>query len=177
MIERSLFDNRQVVEMPEPPSDETKMTRADHLLALLRRGPVSRPELIEFDHRFSASVNVLRDRGWHIEIADGVHSLIGYSPRVRVTETMKEAYYKTQHWKDKRRERMSHDCFQCVNCRSKRELQVHHWVYDLFDEDLADLHTYCAKCHKRIHKCKNVTVHFPKYVSEAVAKRLAARPA
>lgn len=155
-------------------------THADRILRRLQQGPALSTELLEFTHRFSASIRTLRVRGYRIDVEkleDGtsLHSLRGYTPLVEVTEEMQAAYYATEHWVAKRLERMTFDGFRCCHCKSAESLQVHHWAYDLFAEMIEDLMTLCKTCHERMHAYDCVKAHFPEYVTEGIAKRIKAR--
>lgn len=155
-------------------------THADRILRRLQQGPALSTELLAFTHRFSASIRVLRVRGYQIaveKLEDGtsLHLLKGYTPLVEVTEEMQAAYYQTEHWAAKRFERLTFDEFKCCHCKSRESLQVHHWSYHLFAEPLEDLMTLCRTCHERMHAYDCVKAHFPEYVTEDVASRLIAK--
>ena len=164
----------------DPRSEERQRWRnkADHLLALLRERPRTTRELIEIHgHRFSASKRLLVERGFTIhrrqmDDGDTEWAIGSYVPRIEVTEDMKAAYYSSSHWHDMRRKRLEFDRRQCVLCRVAFDLQVHHWRYDLFSEQLCDLATLCDACHEAIHANENISIHFPHFVSIDVAERL-----
>lgn len=60
-------------------------------------------------------------------------------------------YMKSARWRAKRNEVLLRDGFKCIKCRSHRRLQVHHLNYErLGNEDLNDLATLCAKCHREV---------------------------
>ncbi len=126
--------------------------------------------------RPAAYVKQLRLKGYEIltqrrgKIA--LYTLLGFTPQVEVTDEMKSAYYMTEHWRTMRSVRLNYDNFRCCICQANQLLQVHHWRYDLFDEDLMDLLTLCESCHERIHEYANVQVHFPHFVSPDIAQRL-----
>jgi hypothetical protein len=74
-------------------------------------------------------------------------------------------------WKAKRREILTRDKYQCVNCKSNKELQVHHRQYHFiasqnrfclpWDYSGHLLITLCGSCHKRGHnkyKVPTITV-------------------
>lgn len=153
------------------------LSHTDRILRLLRCGEVSSRDLIQITHRFSACIRNLVEQGYQIDVEkqeDGtsIHTLIAYTPLVKVTEEMKLAYYLTSHWHAKRFERMSLDDFRCCHCRKTETLQVHHWVYELFSEAIEDLVTLCDDCHGRIHEYDCVKLHFPKYVSKETASQM-----
>lgn len=164
-------------------TDEEKKraeSHADRILRRLQQGPALSTDLLAFTHRFSASIRVLRVRGYRIDVEkleDGtsLHSLKGYTPLVEVTDEMQAAYYQTEHWAAKRLERLAFDDFKCCHCKSRESLQVHHWVYELFAESIEDLMTLCDGCHEKIHGYECVKAHFPEYVTEDVASRLRAK--
>lgn len=152
-------------------------THADRILRRLQQGPALSTDLLTYTHRFSASIRTLRVRGYRIDVEkldDGtsLHSLRGYTPLVEVTEEMQAAYYDTQHWLQRRLERMNFDSFKCCHCKSSEALQVHHWVYDLFAESLEDLMTLCKTCHDRMHAYDCVKAHFPEYLTAEIAQRI-----
>ena len=173
-----LFAERQQVE-PSAPTEQQKQVfknQADELLHMLQEAGVvgiRQPVLKKWNHRFSGPVNKLRDRGWHIVCTDNVYRVVGGGEgRVRVTDAMKAAYYLTDHWRAKRLERLEFDGFRCTQCKCRTDLHVHHWAYDLFDEAIEDLSTFCKTCHERMHEYGNVNVHFPRYVTAEIAGRL-----
>lgn len=161
-------------------TDEEKQrakSHADEILQLLLTGPVSSTRLLKVTHRFSACVKVLRNRGYVIEVEkleDGtsMHTLTDYVPTVEVTDDWKRDYYASQHWAEKRLERIRFDEFRCCHCRSTDALQVHHWRYDLFNEAIEDLVTLCDTCHERIHGYSAVKLSFPSHVSATVHRQL-----
>lgn len=65
-------------------------------------------------------------------------------------------YLKSNHWKTKRNERLKLDNFQCLECGSKKNLDVHHLTYKSigFEKVSADLITLCRNCHTLEHKDK-----------------------
>lgn len=64
-------------------------------------------------------------------------------------------YLETEWWQKIRTERLKIDGFRCANCRTDKNLQVHHINYSRgwFHEDpRQDLITLCKKCHEnKIH--------------------------
>ena len=63
-----------------------------------------------------------------------------------------DQYLTSDNWKKKAEQRKKKDNFQCAMCGTAMNLQVHHTTYDrLFDEDICDLITLCANCHKKVH--------------------------
>jgi 5-methylcytosine-specific restriction endonuclease McrA len=164
-----------------PFTDEDRQrvrSQADRMLEHLGRGAATASELVEnIGHRFASSIHVLRQRGYVISTqkngnGEYVYSLGQRVLMVEVTDEMKAAYYQTEHWKAKRRERREFDEHRCCHCRSTQSLEVHHWNYDLFQEDLSDLATLCSVCHERIHNNANIRIHFPKTVLPEIAAML-----
>lgn len=146
-------------------------------LELLSRGPQSTMDLMEVGPRPAAYINSLRQMGHVIESIRNsenlaVYSLLGFSPRVKVTDEMQAAYYETPHWKATRAKRLALDGFCCCHCDKDTDTQVHHWKYDLFAEQLCDLTTLCCECHERVHAYDNVQCHFPRYVTRDIADKL-----
>lgn len=158
------------------PSQDEKLSCAERTLQMLQVAPRSTVELLKVGVRPAAYVRQLRMMGYIIESRKvdkvAVYSLVGLVETVEVTEEMKLAYYDTAHWSAKRLERMRFDGFSCRCCSDQSMLQVHHWKYDLFNEDLRDLLTVCEICHERIHSYENVHCHFPRYVSREIAQKL-----
>ena len=154
-------------------------TRAEETLVCLRERSMNTIELQErVGPRPAAYVRQLRSMGYEIDtLKDGniaLYALKGFTPNVEVTDEMKAAYYASNHWKLKRTDRLYFDNYRCCNCKRTSELEVHHWHYDLFNESLDDLITFCRECHGRIHEYPNVQVHFPRYVPPGIAARLVA---
>ena len=61
------------------------------------------------------------------------------------------AYYRSEKWRSKRRERRRRDGHRCVVCghHYKQHLVCHHITYKNFgNEPLEDLRTVCADCHR-----------------------------
>jgi 5-methylcytosine-specific restriction endonuclease McrA len=74
------------------------------------------------------------------------------------------------NWKSKRKEILSRDMHRCVNCKSEKDLQVHHRQYHFivrenrfrlpWDYPGNLLITLCEPCHNRGHnKYKVPTIH------------------
>jgi len=153
-------------------TDEEKRrakSNADRILDMLLIGKVCSTKLLDVTHRFSACIKNLRERGYVINVVkqdDGtsMHELVDYVAMVEVTDEWKAAYYLSEHWTQKRRDRLIFDDWKCCHCRSTSELQVHHWKYDLFNESIEDLVTLCNVCHERIHEYNAVKLSFPSHV-------------
>lgn len=69
-------------------------------------------------------------------------------------------------WKRKRKEILARDFYQCINCKSIDELQVHHRQYHFdikirkfkepWDYPNVLMITLCKKCHQRGHQLYKV---------------------
>lgn len=182
--QRSFFDDEfardmEVKKYPVFRPDEKKVqSMTERLQFILNDGkPHNAGELaMRVGHRFAIAVSELRNRGHKItREQDGTthwYQLVGYSPRVKVTESMKASYYASPWWRSVRQQRIAHDSAMCVNCKSEGSLVVHHWKYQLFDERLCDLMTLCDSCHERIHSNPAIKVAFPKSVTPEIAQKL-----
>jgi hypothetical protein len=173
-----LFAERQQV-APSAPTEQQKQVfknQAQELLHMLQEageGGIPQPVLKKWNHRFSEPVGKLRNRGWHIDGTDGIYRIVGGGEtQVAVTQEIQDRYYRTDHWRAKRLERLEFDGFRCTQCKCRTDLHVHHWAYDLFDESIEDLTTFCQTCHERMHGYVNMQVHFPHYVTAEIAGRL-----
>lgn len=148
------------------------------VLEMLKRGPCTSRELEKSKHRVQSVINELRQRGHVIETHRTrpfcTYEWKSYTPQVFVTPEMQASYYRTAHWKFIRAHRIAEaDGYRCLRCGRGDNLQVHHWVYDLFEEDIDDLATYCNDCHETIHKqIAGSQVHFPRFVTPEMARRL-----
>ena len=60
----------------------------------------------------------------------------------------RDDYYYTEHWKTLRNKILKRDKYKCVLCASQNNLHIHHRIYEPGQEQISDLHTLCAKCHK-----------------------------
>lgn len=152
-------------------------SKKDRVLGLLMQSGrwVSSSELQDVTHRFSASLNTLRNEGHVIDRrrddqGESQWRYIKSVPMVKVTGDWKRGYYDSPHWKHTSYLRRKHDSYLCCNCKSPRDLQVHHWCYDLFEEDIEDLMTLCNECHERIHS--HIPIAFPFVVTPEVFGRL-----
>jgi len=64
----------------------------------------------------------------------------------------KGVYYKTEHWRERRKEAIEDAGGMCDECGSVKELHVHHRNYNsLFKEKDRDLIVLCKKCHEDLH--------------------------
>lgn len=160
-----------------PSDDEQRQQRSD-VLSALQAGPKTTSELIAIGgHRFSTSIDELRQRGHKISTERNkeriaIYTWWSFNPRCKVSESMQDAYYRCDHWKATAKARKDFDEWRCVQCHSTGDLETHHWIYHLFAESVeSDLATLCRACHGTIHL--RVAIHFPKFVDEATARRLA----
>lgn len=153
-------------------------TVSGRILSRLRSSPgewVHSEELRLIYHRFSACFHTLRSDGHEIAMrkaeGGGFEWLwVSFTPRPPVTDEDKDAYYLSDHWKQKRKERLDFDGWQCCWCKTRDDLQVHHWRYELFAESIGDLMTLCDTCHEYMHELTQV--HFPRTVSQEIKQRL-----
>lgn len=63
-------------------------------------------------------------------------------------------YLKTPYWKELRNRAFAHFGRNCGQCGSKKNLQVHHKNYFLFQECWNDLEILCRACHESVHQDK-----------------------
>ena len=92
---------------------------------------------------------------------------------LRVDGKIKEAYWNSTHWAEMRRRRWEHDSYFCLLCKGEAE-QVHHVVYNLFNEELRDLMSVCIDCHERIHAAARLK--FPSGIKVDHVRRLGIAP-
>lgn len=85
-------------------------------------------------------------------------SKLGY---IYINKKINTFYYqellKNKKWIDKSLEIKKRDNFQCVECKSKKKLQVHHIKYESFipwETSNKFLITLCKKCHNNHHNKK-----------------------
>jgi len=156
-----------------------RRSRAMAILEALKRGSLTTNELLEIStHRFSCDIEYLRKRGHKIRTSritdeNYRYEYLGSDPTVEVKNGMQERYYRSEHWKQVRGERMEFDCWKCVRCHKTERLQVHHLQYELFAESVVDhLITLCIECHQSIQGLSKVK--FPTHVSPEVFELLEA---
>lgn len=151
--------------------------KRQEMLARLLAGPLSTFDAERLLHRGQATIHDLTMAGHDIalEAIDGVDHYVyrGYRPRVRVTRAMRDAYYTSRYWHEVSAARRSRDGHRCRQCSAAGDLEVHHWQYVLFGEDIDhDLLTLCVSCHARIHQCiAGSRVHFPRWITQDLAQR------
>ena len=62
-------------------------------------------------------------------------------------------YLRTKTWREKANERLKRDGYQCVLCRSAKNLSVHHITYENIGfEKMDDLISVCKGCHEKLHE-------------------------
>lgn len=128
-------------------------------------------------HRFSASLYSLREQGHRFAkqpTAGGNwrYRYLGRTPLHLVTEHLRDAYYRSTHWRAWQAKRLRFDGYRCCMCKREDDLVVHHWRFELFNETLADLMTLCRRCHREIHQREPGEQHFPRKVDEPTLQRL-----
>lgn len=172
------MEQQQTLNFDKAEKERRKGQRQKCLEALME-GPKTNKQLSEMGLlRYGAYVGDLNKRGHRITCRPGttvgefVYAYDGYEERQRTKPTDQELYYKTPHWQRKRLERMEFDGHRCCHCRATTELTVHHWHYDLFNEDIEDLVTLCRTCHWRIHAYPSVQVCFPDWLRPDVIARI-----
>jgi len=168
----------QVVAVAKPPA-ATRTAKMRQMLSMLSSGDnVSSNTLHEIDRRAAATICNLREMGHLIEsfnVGDETfYRYTGYERKVSVSDRMKAAYYETSHWRYIAGVRREIDGYACQQCKAKKDIQVHHWVYSLFNENPRyDLITFCDGCHESWHAALTGSrIHFPRYVSEEIATKL-----
>jgi len=67
------------------------------------------------------------------------------------------AFYKSNEWQRIRLQVLNRDNFQCQDCHSDKNIDVHHVNYERFggNELLEDLITLCRDCHEKRHGKKD----------------------
>jgi len=168
----------RVVE-PQKPVKEKRTARMAEILGMLAGGrQVSSNVLHDLNRRAAAVIRDLRQMGHKIESfnvgEETFYRHVGYEKRVAVSDRMKAAYYETPHWRYMARLRREIDRFACTQCKSGEPLNVHHWCYNLFNENpRTELITFCETCHTEWHNALTGSrIHFPQFVSEEVAAKL-----
>ena len=64
----------------------------------------------------------------------------------------KSNYYKTEWWRERRKEALEDADRMCDECGSKKTLHIHHKHYkSLFKEKEEDLVCLCKSCHEDVH--------------------------
>jgi hypothetical protein len=149
------------------------------VLARLRQGPLTTIDCELLVHRGQAFIRTLRKRGHviHTKRIDGVNTYVyeKFEPVTQTTPLIREAYYKTQHWRELSKKRKEFDGFACVQCKTTTNLETHHLRYELFEESLNyDLLTLCHECHKGMHEAASGSrnMHFPLSVTQLQFERI-----
>ena len=124
------------------------------ILSILRNGrPLSCFEVESRWHRGQAAIYNLRQDGHVIDTIRGEYRYRGFSGEMKtVSKHIQQKYYETSHWRSTARQRKEIDSFRCIQCSSENNLETHHWVYNLFEEDMSELSTLCRPCHLFIHE-------------------------
>ena len=66
-------------------------------------------------------------------------------------------YLRSDKWKHVRNARLVRDKCRCQSCGIQSNLEVHHLTYkNVFKEHMNDLTTLCEKCHKQVHRKKEI---------------------
>jgi len=159
-------------------------TQQQEALAILR---VRKLTKVSFEHdwphhgsRLAPAIDVLRN-GWGFDIAgngsrkDPYHLLNPRQSPTRVHSDkhgLKNLYWESDHWKAIRERRWQHDDYRCLLCvgSCREEIQCHHVVYNLFNEQLDELMTVCKTHHEMIHSAAKLK--FPTGVDLWIAERL-----
>ncbi len=153
---------------------QSESEKAQDILQRLLVEPLSTTYVESKWHRGQAAIGLLRDEGHVIDTVNRQYVYRGFNPgRVKVSKDLQAMYYTTPHWRAKAIERKQKDGFACTRCGSRLELETHHWKYDLFNESINDLETFCRLCHEWMHSIvKGSSVHFPRWVEAAIANRI-----
>jgi len=179
-----LFNEAVPSTAPEP---ELMNECKERILERLKVGPATCRQIDRLTPaRGQALVHTMREDGYKIrtQVIEGDRSYVyyGFSETIRVSKTMQEAYYRTPHWTETAKERKDIDSWRCRQCNTLsnpgNRLETHHWVYELFAEDVElELMTLCKSCHDSIHLwIKGGLCHFPRKVEEASALQLGWEP-
>lgn len=151
------------------------------MLDTLRRGPIS-TTAAEADvgvHRGQQVIGTLRASGIRIDTVriSGVLCYVLRDPTatlVKVPRSTHTQYCSLTHWKNVAADRKQFDGHRCVQCHSADKLEVHHWRYELFAEDVVrDLCTLCSRCHHQMTEClKGSGCHFPTHLTQELKDRI-----
>lgn len=160
----------------------SQKVKEDEVLILLRERMdwVSTTELVGINHRFSANICNLRKQGHVINGRINSNDVwewrwIGYQARHSTSGNWQSEYYKSTHWRSTRERRLELDGHRCAHCKSDgggEPLHVHHWRYDLFNEQILDLVSLCRPCHERIHANDRIKIQFPRFVNAKTYEQL-----
>jgi hypothetical protein len=144
------------------------------ILEELMRGPLSCFDVESRWHRGQAAVHNLRQEGHVIDTIRGKYLYRGFSGEMKtVTKSVRDMYYETAHWRATAKARKEIDLFRCIQCRASKDLETHHWVYNLFQEEMSELSTFCKTCHDFIHEViKCSSVHFPRKLTQETINRI-----
>lgn len=88
----------------------------------------------------------------------------------KAKNTLKSDYQKQlkhELWLKKRKTILERDCYQCLRCGSKCNLEVHHTKYYMdkyaWEYPNSTLVTLCRECHENVHQDRNNPL-YPKYI-------------
>ena len=165
----------------KPPKREHGRAAERLMLEVLRRGPLS-TTTAEADvgvHRGQQVIGTLRASGIRIDTVR-ISGVLCYVLRdanatlVKVPRSTHTQYCSLPHWKKVAAERKQIDGYRCVQCHSTEKLEVHHWRYELFAEDVVrDLCTLCSKCHHQMTEVlKGSGCHFPTHLTQELKDRI-----
>jgi 5-methylcytosine-specific restriction endonuclease McrA len=167
----------------KPPEPELTHECKAAIVARLNEGPATCREIDRLTPaRGQALIRTLRTEGHLIltRARDGKRSYIykGFNPRTVKIRKFRDIYYQTPHWREVREQRLIIDRYTCVQCGDQNELEIHHWVYNLFAEDpQQELVTLCKSCHEFVHQSISGSIcHFPDYGDEDTARKLGWEP-
>lgn len=168
-----------LLDVPEKPKTEDLADRMEFMLQRLKEGPLSTVEAERVQHRGQATIRALRERGHRIDTVnqDGQRVYLWKSyddSRIEVTPQLQDLYYLTPHWRLLSGQRRAFDGHRCCQCSAFKELNVHHWQYKLFYEDMRqDLMTLCRPCHEAVHGfLSGSQVHFPRFLHKDIVARI-----
>jgi hypothetical protein len=170
----SVANNACVIEKSTNADSQTINKHCAEILQMLRIGPLSCYEVESRWHRGQAAIYNLRQAGHLIDTIRGEYRYRGFAGEMKtVTKTIQALYYETSHWRATAKARKEIDLFRCIQCRASKDLETHHWVYNLFQEEMSELSTFCKTCHDFIHEViKCSSVHFPRKLTQETIDRI-----
>lgn len=174
MTQKSLL-----LDLPEKPTRETLAGQMAVMLERLKEGPLRTKATEDVTHRGQAVIHAMRRCGHRIDTVkvDGHPSYVWRSfddTLVEVTPALQELYYRTPHWRAIAAQRRAFDGHRCCQCSEPIGLDVHHWRYKLFYEEMrTDLMTLCRDCHEAMHTLiSGSKIHFPRYLHKDLVARI-----
>lgn len=79
-------------------------------------------------------------------------TVCGYKTNRTVDPKNYKKYLLSSKWQWYRKKILKRDGYKCTECESEENLNIHHLTYrNLGSEQMEDLITLCAKCHKDAH--------------------------